>query len=217
MKSHPLQKFLLALLIAVSSQFAVAENGSSQLSQQLGALEAFSARFEQLVLNANNKTTEQSKGSMAFKRPGKFRWIYDTPYEQEIVSDGQTLWIYDKDLEQVSIKPVETGLNQAPIRLLDDPSGIKDEFNVEVLSDPTADAEFRLTPKLKDDESAGFQSLILVFKDKQLIGMTILDSFDQTSLLSFYDINSNPELEDSSFDFIPPQGVDVIRAAEQPD
>jgi len=55
------------------------------------------AHFAQIVLDRNMKMLQQATGTMQFSRPGRFRWEYDRPYEQTIVSDGSKVWLYDKD------------------------------------------------------------------------------------------------------------------------
>ena len=51
---------------------------------------------------------EQSQGTVVLARPGKFRWDYLKPFEQQIVADGTKVWIYDKDLEQVARAAIGT-------------------------------------------------------------------------------------------------------------
>jgi len=208
----PLITKLLALITLLHAGVALSGDEQPGLEAYLRASKSFTAQFNQQVINVTHDKIEDSSGHMSFMRPGKFRWVYEQPYEQEIISDGETLWIYDKDLEQVSIRPVSKGLNRTPIMLLDDPANISQEFNVESLSDVLDKAIFRLTPKHED---AGFQSVTLVFEGEVLIGMNIYDNFDQTSNLSFRDIQRNRELADMEFHFEPPEGVDVIHASEQ--
>ncbi|MDD5180157.1 MAG: outer-membrane lipoprotein carrier protein LolA, partial [Gallionellaceae bacterium] len=47
------------------------------------------ADFTQLVLDKNGKKIQSASGTMQFVRPGKFRWVYQKPYEQLIVGDGE--------------------------------------------------------------------------------------------------------------------------------
>ena len=41
---------------------------------------------------------------MSFLRPGKMRWEYETPEEQLLVTDGETVWLYDPLLENVTVQ-----------------------------------------------------------------------------------------------------------------
>src|SRR5665811_2330801 len=64
------------------------------------------AEFSQTLLDKGAQVIQESTGTMLFERPGKFRWIYKTPYEQLIVGDGDKVWFYDEDLNQVTVRPV---------------------------------------------------------------------------------------------------------------
>ena len=76
------------------------------------------ARFAQMVLDKNLKMLQQATGTMQFSRPGKFRWEYDKPFEQTIVSDGTRVWLYDKDLNQVTVRRFDRALGSSPAALL---------------------------------------------------------------------------------------------------
>ena len=75
---------LLALALPGAASAATIEELKSMLEQTTTAR----ARFAQMVLDRNMKKLQQATGTMQFARPGKFRWEYDKPYEQVIVSDG---------------------------------------------------------------------------------------------------------------------------------
>src|SRR5882672_9589708 len=60
--------------------------------------------FEQKVYDRDRRLSQESKGSFAFQRPGKFRWVYDKPVDQVIVGDGDRVWIYDRGLAQVTVR-----------------------------------------------------------------------------------------------------------------
>ena len=57
-----------------------------QFIQQLTSLEA---NFTQAVYDAEGEPLQESTGTVVLKKPGKFRWDYQTPYQQLIVADAQ--------------------------------------------------------------------------------------------------------------------------------
>ncbi|WP_198973152.1 outer-membrane lipoprotein carrier protein LolA, partial [Xylophilus sp. ASV27] len=63
------------------------------------------------------------------------------------------------------------------------------------------------TPKSRDGQ---LQRVRVGFKNDQLAALDILDSLGQRSVLSFRNLQSNPALPASTFDFKPPAGADVI-------
>ena len=95
---------VLAMLLLVRGA-AAAETAGRQLEHFLQDVRSLLADFEQTLVDESNRETQHSAGMVAIKRPGKFRWDYQLPYQQLIVADGEKLWVYDTDLEQVTVKP----------------------------------------------------------------------------------------------------------------
>ena len=91
-------RFLLAASLSLCAALAQAD-GIAQLKQFVHDTRALSARFSQTV--SGDKPLHVS-GTLELQRPGRFRWTYDTPYEQLIVGDGSRLWV------QVAVRPVST-------------------------------------------------------------------------------------------------------------
>ena len=85
-------------------------------------LNVLSGGFTQEVRDKNGRVSRQSTGTFAIARPGKFRFVYEKPYKQTIVSDGTTVWLYDEDLNQVTIKKLGDTINEQPLALLLDPT-----------------------------------------------------------------------------------------------
>ena len=202
-----LNGFALALCLSLS---AAATADVQALRENLAHIKSFSANFSQRLVSAISPRAapQTSRGRVIFKRPGMFRWSYETPFQQEIISDGFTLWVYDKDLEQVTIRPADSGPARSPIAILDNPDDIPDLYRVELLNAPGR--QIKLTPLY---ENAGFKFVVLAFADKQLLGMQIHDNFHQYSNLVFDNIKANVAIDDMRFSFTPPPDVDVINAA----
>lgn len=57
---------------------------------------------------------QQQKGDFYIKRPGKFRFVYGSPSQLAILSDGETLSFEDYDLKHADRYPVDS----TPFRLL---------------------------------------------------------------------------------------------------
>src|SRR5260370_41789666 len=69
---------------------------------------SFTAKFNEEIATFG-APKRQRQGTVSFRKPGRMRWEVETPEEQTIVSDGETLYSYDPDLNQV----VETPPKQA--------------------------------------------------------------------------------------------------------
>lgn len=66
---------------------------------------------------------------------------------------------------------------------------------------------FVLKPHGKD---ALFESLRVRFKGNQLLQMQLTDTLSQRTDIRFSNVQVNPVLPASQFEFTPPKGVDVI-------
>ena len=141
------------------------------------------------------------------QRPGKFRWDYLEPYKQLIVSDGSKIWIYDTELEQVTVKPIESGLSDTPALLLSGDKPLDQAFVITDLGENGGLEWVELMPKVSD---TSFERVRLGFGKDDLQGMELVDNFGQTTRLDFTNLKRNPAVEQSLFAFTPPPGVDVI-------
>src|SRR5205085_9079615 len=66
----------------------------AKLQARYDTTSAFRADFAQRTAVASVGDSDVAKGTVAFRKPGKMRWNYREPDEQQIISDGTTLWIY---------------------------------------------------------------------------------------------------------------------------
>jgi len=165
------------------------------------------AAFTQTVTSVDGKKKNDSSGEFEFVRPNRFRFAYAKPFEQQIVADGRKVWLYDVDLNQVTVRPLAQALGATPAALL---AGGTLDTDFELKSMPAADGLewVQATPRAKDGP---IQSLRVGFKGSALAALEIADAFGQRSLLRFSAFEPNVKLPDSTFEFTPPKGADVIR------
>jgi outer membrane lipoprotein carrier protein len=163
--------------------------------------------FEQRIFDRNHRLIQQSSGTLAFQRPGKFRWTYAKPYPQLIVGDGERVWIYDEDLKQVTVRKLDTALGATPAALL---AGDNDAMKAfELKDDGEREGLEWLTATPRNRETT-FERIRMGFSAVGLERMELTDAFGQTTLLRFIDLRRNPVLDSGLFTFVPPPGVDVI-------
>jgi len=211
------------MAFAVVSMTSQAQNNSSA---GLDSLENFvkntksgRAAFTQVVTSPAKEgqvaKTKTSSGTFEFLRPNRFKFVYKKPFEQNIVSDGQTLWLHDVDLNQVTARKLAQVLNGTPAAVIAaaaDLKGLEADFTLAALPDKTGLQWVQATPKTKEGQlqtiSVGFKT---TDKGSELAALEILDSFGQRSLMSFSQFEVNPQLGAASFQFKPPAGSDVSR------
>ncbi len=190
---------LLAVLPASASADA--------LQEFFADLHTFSADFSQEVVDGNNRLLQQSSGRVWIKHPGRFRWDYLEPYQQQIVADGERLWTWDRDLEQVTVQPVGEVITATPAMLLSDSSRINEVFDVSQMDD----GSIRLVPNTTDSNVTG---LNVYFDNGLLSRISAQDTFGNTTHFSFSRLDRNPQLANELFTFEPPEGADIVGNTE---
>jgi outer membrane lipoprotein carrier protein len=78
----------LIIIIALIAGPAWGEEAEQRLRAALKNMDNLSAEFKQTLRDEDKKIVQQSRGTLALQRPGKFSWSYIEPYEQRIVADG---------------------------------------------------------------------------------------------------------------------------------
>jgi outer membrane lipoprotein carrier protein len=194
---------LLAVLAPGVSVAATVEGLKSLLEQTTTAR----ARFAQMVLDKNMKKLQQATGTMQFARPGKFRWEYDKPYEQVIVSDGARVWLYDKDLNQVTVRKYDRALGTSPAALLAGSNEIEKNYRFSTVGTQDGLDWLEAVPRTQD---TAFERIRLGFGKAGLEAMELRDQFGQITVIKFSTIERNAKIPPEAFTFTPPKGADVI-------
>jgi outer membrane lipoprotein carrier protein len=200
--------FLRILCIASAVGFLTPAwaSGLGQLKSFLETNRSARGVFTQTVIAKSGRKPQESAGIFALQRPGKFRWSYEKPYKQLLVSDGSKLWSYDPDLNQVAVKKLGTAFGSSPAALL---AGKDLDKHFELKEGTAADdIEFvEATPKGGD---ASFERVKIGFAANQPVSMEIHDSFGQVTVLRFTGFEANPALPAALFRFVAPAGADVV-------
>ena len=195
------------LALTLSGSVWAEEAPVEQLKAFLKTSAALSADFKQVSYNKSGQAGQTSVGQFYLRRPGKFRWNYQKPFNQEIVSNAGKVWFYDADLEQVTVKQLDDSLGSTPALLLTGQVDIDEKF---ILEEQGSDEELnwiRLSPK---NEESGFKYILIGLNDGQLGGMELSDNFGQLTRIYFSNIQLNPNLDDTLFDFKVPKNADVF-------
>lgn len=156
--------------------------------------------------------TKTSSGTFEFERPNRFRFVYQKPFQQTIVADGQTLWLHDVDLNQVTQRKQAKVLGTTPAALIasaPDLETLKRDFDLAALPDSNGMQWVQATPKGKEGQLSNMK---VGFRGDQLAALDILDSFGQRSVLTFTGMQLNTAVSADAFRFTPPKGVDVVQA-----
>lgn len=200
--------FSSVLLASVPSVVAAAaDDGYQRVERFLGSLQGLQAQFKQTLTDSKGQVTDQSSGTLAIRRPNRFRWDYREPHEQLIVADGKRIWLYDSDLEQVTVRRLDESLSATPAMLLSGEGNLADNFVVTKTSQDAAAQWVMMEPKRNDTD---FKWVRLGFAAETLKFMQLADKLGQITTLEFSKLEKNPPLDPSRFIFTIPPGADVI-------
>jgi outer membrane lipoprotein carrier protein len=190
--------------------FSVIQNASpaslERFQSYVRTTQAASGEFAQKVYDKSGKLVQDSRGTFAFLRPGRFRWTYVKP-QQVIVGDGERVWIHDADLNQVTVRRVSRVLGATPAALLAGASDIDKSFDLKETG--TRDGLEWLEAKPREKE-AGFELVRLGLSTGGVEAMELIDHFGQTTVLRFSGVVRNPQIDPATFRFSPPKGADVL-------
>ena len=200
-----MNKLLFGFVLLVSN-IAMAD-GVSSLRDFFNHTITMRAQFSQVVNDSKGHKVQEVEGTMQLQRPNKFRWDYKKPYEQQIVSDGKQVFLYDTELQQVTIRELSKSLGSSPAALLAGGEAVEKSF---ILKNATRKDGLAWVLALPKNKESGFDRVLLGFKADKLRKMELYDSFNHITHITFNEVERNPTLQEATFLFTPPEGVDVV-------
>lgn len=195
-----------AVCLSIISTSAVA-SALERFQAFLTSTQAGRAGFDQKVRDRNGKVLQDSKGTLAFARPGRFRWAYEKPYAQLIVGDGTRVWVYDQDLKQVTVRRIGEALTSTPAALL---AGNNEALRAFTLSDGGVRDGLEWLHAVPKDKEGGFEMVRIGLGVAGPEAMELADTFGNLTVLRLRNFERNPNLDSGLFRFTPPPGADVI-------
>ncbi|MBI4391136.1 MAG: outer membrane lipoprotein chaperone LolA [candidate division NC10 bacterium] len=185
----------------------------ARIEARYRALSTLQGRYLQTATLQAAGQTERATGKFFLKRPAMMRWEQESPEPRLLVTDGTTLWSYSPLDKQAIAQPVGPALTGSPsLHFLSGMATLGATFTVaSVLEDPAGAVLFvSLTPKSPDP--AVRRLVLRVHRQTALVDrLTVVDAYENATVLEFSALRENPRLPDSLFTFRPPPGTDVIR------
>jgi len=201
-------KWLATLATSLALAPAFAADAPSQLRSFVSNVNSATGDFTQQTTGGQAQSRPEQTGRFSFQRPGKFRWHVLKPYEQLIVSNGNNVLQYDPDLAQVTERSVDQSIGASPAAILFGSGSLEDSFDVTALPEDDGLQWLRATPHGSD---AGFTHVDIGFRNELPARLLLLDAFGQTTRIELANIQANPQLPASQFEFTAPDDVDVVR------
>jgi len=201
--------FMTAVLLGGGTLFSVAMAAKSDLkdlNEFVANLQTFSASFEQTQPDEGMFQQNRSKGYFVMARPGKLRWVYQSPEPQQIIADGVNVWIFDEDLDQATVRSLASVESDFPMSWLIYDEPLNKRFTLIAGEVKNGVSWYNLVPK----KGTFFQSLEVAIANGQMVQIWMYQNADNVTKVAFKDIAQNESIENRNFRFSAPNGVDVI-------
>ncbi|MCL2823116.1 MAG: outer membrane lipoprotein carrier protein LolA [Polyangiaceae bacterium] len=216
---------LCALIAAIVFVFTVGTSakagGAPPTADQIAArVQAFynqtrtyQARFQQdYTVKAFNKK-KQSTGRVAFERPGKMSWKYDTPNGNRVVCNGTTLKVYEKENKQMFEQPIADSQYPAALAFLMGKGELSKSFTLKLLDAKRMNFEggyvLEGTPKTP---TPAYQKVLMYIdaSTAQVRRMLILDAQGNRNMFTFENPVVNTPIPAEEFAFEAPEGTTIV-------
>jgi len=218
--SGPILKHVLPFCLMVVLGTGMAERVQADvidiatLGRYLKTFTSLSGSFTQENFDAFQQKKTSASGSFRFKKPGLMKWTYQTPDPLTIILGKQRLWIYDPILENVTIKNIKDISPTEQLSFLINPENLERLFQLatpsrSLLDQPTRFHTLYLRPQTK---TADFSVLHLAFAgdDYRLNQFVLEDAAGGYRKITFSETTYDLRLDDSEFDFVIPEGTEII-------
>lgn len=199
--------YLVFFIIAspTLSQAFRADEEAARIQKAYEGFKDITGNFIQRSFIKDLKRTDTYKGRFYIKA-SKFRWDYSGEKPQTIYIVGDKLTIYQKSEKQAYITRFDSATyGQSPIILLGGLGEIRQDFEI-------SGKEGRLILKPKKAMGNVMQIELLPSDGEFPIkSLRIIDNLFNRTDIEFKDIKLNTGIKDKLFEFIPPEGVSVIK------
>ena len=206
-------KFLTFLLILYWSDLAWSMDNEraivNAIQKNYESVLTFKANFEQKAFVKMMNRVEVAQGEVQIKKPGKMKWVYNSPDPQVLISNHKNLWFYLPEDQQATRMPIESVYSSnTPALFLAGKGTLTDTFNVgQVLHDKNK-ITVVFIPKEKD---SNLSRLVLRTNKNnyQITGASVYDKLGNKTDINFRKIRINEKIAESVFEFQVPAGVET--------
>ena len=198
---------LVISCLAFSSIVKAQSTAINELDRLLQDLKTLSADITQLIVESDGGVLEESEILLHVKRPDGFYWETISPFPELLVTNGTKLWTYQPDLEQVVIENWDPDQTELAAQLLyGQTDNLRDNYYVVAINSEQT-RSFELKPKSADSL---YELITINFLNESLDLIYIQSSSGERTAWQFTTSRINVPLGDDLFEFVPPEGIEVI-------
>ena len=194
-------------MLILSATISGQERPIVKLDKLLSNIDTITAEINQLIVESDGGILEESQIIMHIKRPEGFYWETVTPFPELLVTNGKRLWNYQPDLEQVVIEDWNPDQSALAAQLLYGKTENLEEDYYIVAIEAEQSQTFELKPKSPDNL---YELITISFINSSLELIYIENSSGERTAWQFTSSDINPPLGEDLFEFIPPDGIEII-------
>jgi outer membrane lipoprotein carrier protein len=186
------------------------------VDERYNHLRTLQADFTEIYRGAGMERTES--GTVWLKKPGKMRWEYRSPREKLFLSDGKDAWFYvpgERQVRRTAVKKLED--LRSPLAFLLGKTKLEKELQgLSLVRDPAPDVAplaagdviLRGVPKGLGERVG---QVLLEITPEHWISRIIIEEVDgSVTEYRFTNQRENVDVADRQFQFVVPDGVEVI-------
>jgi outer membrane lipoprotein carrier protein len=212
------------LPLALKAQTALSPDSLvDKLDENFRKITTYRADFKQEVRSEQfGKIISQGAGQLTYLKPGKMVWRYSAPEEHWYITDGNIFWDYLPQTRQAMKLEIDQALaSTLPKTFLFGLGKLKEQFDIAFSPDQEQKQpslyHLALTPKSDEDKiMIGTVALTVDAKTFLVQKAELKDSLGNQNSLFFFGIEVNPKIDPKTFQFTPPEGVEVLTAPGEP-
>ena len=202
----------VAAVIASGSAAPDVHSIAQAVDERYNHLHTLQTDFTEIYRGAGTERTES--GTLWLKKPGKMRWEYRSPREKLFLTDGKDAWFYvpgERQVRRTAVKKLDD--LRSPLAFLLGKTKLEKELQGLSLAPDVAplaagDVTLRGVPKSLADRVS---QVLLEITPEHWIRRIMIEEVDgSVTEYRFSNYRENVDLPDQRFQFVVPDGVEVI-------
>ena len=201
--------YIIAILISLmtfNNAFS-SEEIKFNINDYLNEIQSLQAGFKQTIFSSENDVIDYSEGLFLLKKPDKIMWNFKAPSVKKVVVNDQKITTYDADLNQVIIIPFSNRYQSSLANLLLENNSLMNYYQI---SSETVNENVYSVVLVQKESNNLFIKIQITIVGMLLTKIKLWDTNGQSIDVTFDDTILNSSLSETSFEFLIPNGTDVL-------
>jgi len=199
---------VLLLTLPAAAQIPTAASLAKTVDTHYNHLQSLQAHYTERYQGMGLDRSET--GTLTLKKPGRMRWVYDSPAGKLFLLDGHSAITYTPgDAQATRIPEKQLDDLRSPLRFLLGHTELAKELDNLTLT-PASTGLYTLSGTPKGMQQRLHSLALTVDTAGQIQTMRIEDTDGATTTFTFTDMHENIPTTDADFTFTPPPGIPIL-------